>query len=67
MDPLGFALENYDGIGRWRTVDGKIPIDSKGQLPDGTTFNGATELKACCGRSLPSSCAGSLKKCLPTL
>jgi hypothetical protein len=45
MDPLGFALENYDGIGRWREADGQIPIDAKGQLPDGTTFNGALELK----------------------
>jgi mono/diheme cytochrome c family protein len=45
MDPLGFALENYDGIGRWRESEGKFPIDSKGELPDGTTFTGAAELK----------------------
>jgi mono/diheme cytochrome c family protein/PAS domain-containing protein len=46
MDPLGFALENYDAIGRWRSADGQVPIDAKGTLPDGTTFSGAGELKA---------------------
>ena len=30
MDPLGFGLENYDGIGKWRTMDGKFPVDSSG-------------------------------------
>ena len=36
MDPLGFALENFDAIGRWRTVDeGGTPIDASGTLPDG--------------------------------
>ena len=28
MDPLGFGLENYDGIGKWRTMDGKFPVDA---------------------------------------
>jgi len=47
MDPLGFALENYDAIGRWRTVDAASgsPIDSTGALPDGTTFEGPVELR----------------------
>ena len=47
MDPLGFALENYDGIGRWRTASGAddTPIDSSGVLPDGTKFDGPAELK----------------------
>ena len=40
MDPLGFALENFDGIGRWRTMDGASPIDASGVLPDGTAFDG---------------------------
>jgi hypothetical protein len=40
MDPLGFALENFDAIGRWRTQDGEFPIDSSGVLPDGTKLNG---------------------------
>jgi hypothetical protein len=41
MDPLGFGLENFDAIGRWRTTDeAGNPIDSSGTLPDGTTFTG---------------------------
>jgi hypothetical protein len=44
MDPLGFGLENFDAIGRWRTHDGKFPIDSKGTLPDGRTFSTPEEL-----------------------
>jgi hypothetical protein len=46
MDPLGFALENYDAIGRWRTQDGPFPVDSTGTFPGGQTFSGPTELKA---------------------
>jgi len=46
MDPLGFALENYDAIGRWRTEEGKLPIDVSGALPNGRTFSGPVELKA---------------------
>lgn len=46
MDPLGFALENYDAIGRWRTDDGKFPIDSSGSFPNGKTFSGPAEMKA---------------------
>jgi len=45
LDPLGFALENFDGIGRWRSVDNKQPIDSSGVLPDGAKFSGPAELK----------------------
>jgi mono/diheme cytochrome c family protein len=45
IDPLGFALENYDVLGQWRTTEGGKPIDAKGQLPDGTQFEGAAELK----------------------
>lgn len=45
MDPIGFGLENYDAVGRYRTTDtGGFPIDSKGTLFDGRTFNGPTEL-----------------------
>ena len=46
MDPLGFALENFDGIGRWRTMDGTTPIDASGALPDGTAFDGPAEFRA---------------------
>ncbi len=45
IDPLGFALENYDAIGRWRDQDGGKPIDAAGTLIDGTAFNGPAELK----------------------
>ena len=46
MDPLGFALENFDGIGRWREMDGATPIDASGVLPDGTAFDGPAEFRA---------------------
>jgi Protein of unknown function (DUF1592)/Protein of unknown function (DUF1588)/Protein of unknown function (DUF1587)/Protein of unknown function (DUF1585)/Protein of unknown function (DUF1595) len=48
MDPIGFALENYDGIGRWRDSaeeGGSAAIDSSGVLPDGTEFNGPAGLR----------------------
>jgi hypothetical protein len=45
MDPLGFGLENFDGIGAWREADGKFKIDSSGTLPGGATFAGPRELK----------------------
>ncbi len=45
MDPLGFALENYDGIGKWRTKDAGQAIDASGKLPNGTKLNGPSELK----------------------
>jgi hypothetical protein len=40
LDPMGFAFENFNGIGKWRTEDGKARIDSSGSLPDGTKFSG---------------------------
>ncbi len=40
MDPLGFALENFDAIGAWRTQDGGAPVDTSGALPDGTKIDG---------------------------
>jgi hypothetical protein len=44
MDPIGFALENYDGVGKWRTEDAGSAIDASGRLPDGTEFRGAAGL-----------------------
>jgi hypothetical protein len=44
MDPLGFGLENFDAIGRWRTKDGDFPIDARGVLPNGQTFSGPQEM-----------------------
>jgi hypothetical protein len=40
MDPLGFSLENFDGVGEWRTRDASGPIDASGQLVDGTKVDG---------------------------
>ena len=40
MDPLGFALENFDGVGHWRIADEAGPIDASGALPDGASFDG---------------------------
>jgi mono/diheme cytochrome c family protein len=45
MDPLGFGLENFDGLGRWRDTDQGLPIDSSGTLPAGDQFQGPEELK----------------------
>lgn len=45
MDPLGFALENYDAVGRWRTVDGGETIDPSGELADGTRIAGVSDLE----------------------
>jgi mono/diheme cytochrome c family protein len=54
MDPLGFALENYDAIGQWRTEDGKLPLDVSGTLPSGKTFSGPNELKGILKDRLPA-------------
>jgi hypothetical protein len=45
MDPIGFALENFDLIGGWRERDGGVPIDSTGQLVDGTQLRGPADLR----------------------
>jgi hypothetical protein len=45
MDPIGFALENYDATGRWRTAENGTPVDAAGGLPDGSTFDGIAGLK----------------------
>jgi hypothetical protein len=46
MDPIGFGLETFDGVGAERTQDQGFPIDATGMLPDGRAFNGPTELAA---------------------
>jgi len=45
MDPLGFGLEHFDAVGQWRERDGKLPIDARGTLVDGHSFDGPIELK----------------------
>jgi hypothetical protein len=45
MDPIGFSMENFDAVGRWRDRDSANPIDASGLLPDGTRFEGVAGLK----------------------
>jgi mono/diheme cytochrome c family protein len=45
MDPIGFALENFDGVGKWRDQDGGSAIDASGKLPGGVQFQGPAGLK----------------------
>jgi mono/diheme cytochrome c family protein len=45
LDPLGFGLENFDGVGAFREMDGKFKIDASGELPDGSKFSGPAELR----------------------
>ena len=46
MDTLGFAMENFDPVGAWRTHDGEFAIDASGVLPGGKSFHGASQLRA---------------------
>ncbi|HEV7715269.1 MAG TPA: DUF1588 domain-containing protein, partial [Steroidobacteraceae bacterium] len=46
MDPIGFALEPFDAIGRWRTEDGGSPIDARSEMYDGTPVNGPADVRA---------------------
>jgi hypothetical protein len=45
IDPLGFALENFDVLGRWRSEDGGSPIDASGKMPGGREFRGPDGLR----------------------
>jgi len=45
MDPIGFSLENFDLIGKWRTADGGTPINATGALVDGTKLDGPASLR----------------------
>jgi hypothetical protein len=45
MDPIGFCFENFDAIGAWRDKDGEFPIDPAGELVDGQSFRGPSDLK----------------------
>ncbi|MDP8999003.1 MAG: DUF1592 domain-containing protein, partial [Myxococcota bacterium] len=46
MDPIGFGLENYDGIGKWRTTDNGLAVDASGTLTNGQSFSGAIALES---------------------
>lgn len=60
MDPIGLALENYDAIGRWRTIDYGQPIDPSGELPNGDKISGPGDLI----RNLSGKNADKFVRCL---
>ena len=45
LDPIGFSLENFDAVGRWRTTENGHSVDVSGGLPDGSTFRGVAGLE----------------------
>jgi mono/diheme cytochrome c family protein len=53
MDPIGFALENFDAIGQWRTTDDGSPINAAGKLVDGTKIDGVKDLRDALVRYTP--------------
>jgi hypothetical protein len=53
MDPIGFGLENYDAIGKWRTEDGKFPVDASGTLPNGKSFQTPEEMRSLLVSAMP--------------
>jgi hypothetical protein len=46
MDPLGFSLENFDALGKWRAASDGVAVDASASLPDGSRFDGVTGLRA---------------------
>src|SRR5579871_1384519 len=65
MDPLGFALENFDGIGKWRTAEDGVPVDASAALPDGAKFEGIAGLRGLLLRN-PEQFAGTFTEKLLT-
>jgi hypothetical protein len=53
MDVLGFGLENYDAVGKWRTMDGKFAVDAAGKFPGGKSFDSPAEMKALLADDVP--------------
>ena len=66
MDPVGFALENFDAVGRWRTLEEGRPVDATGGLPDGSAVRGRGRPRSrrCCKR--PELFVGTLTEKLLT-
>jgi hypothetical protein len=62
MDVLGFGLENYDAIGKWRTLDGKFPVDSSGTLPNGKSFATPSEMRAALTSLVPQFARAVVEK-----
>jgi hypothetical protein len=65
MDPIGFALENFDAIGAWRTEEAGAPIDATGELADGTKVDGVVTLRKAL-LSRPDVFAGTMTEKLLT-
>jgi hypothetical protein len=65
MDPLGFSLENFDGVGEWRTKDQSGPVDASGQLADGTKVEGPVTLRQALNKH-PEQFAGTVTEKLMT-
>jgi Protein of unknown function (DUF1592)/Protein of unknown function (DUF1588)/Protein of unknown function (DUF1585)/Protein of unknown function (DUF1587)/Protein of unknown function (DUF1595) len=65
MDPAGFAMENYDAVGRWRTQENGKVIDASGGLPDGSTFSGVDGLQQAL-MSRPEAFVGTMTEKLMT-
>ena len=60
LDPMGFAFENYDAIGRWRDTEKKLPIDASGSLVRGQTFQNLAELRSLLVRDLSDQFVNNL-------
>ena len=56
MDPIGFALENFDAVGLWRSHEEGTPVDASGQLFDNKMVNGPVELRAWLRRLFAAVC-----------
>jgi hypothetical protein len=65
IDPVGFSLENFDAVGRWRTIEEGKPVDCSGGLPDGSKFSGVGGLEAALLKN-PQVFAGTLTEKLLT-
>ena len=61
MDPIGFSLENFDALGRWRTTSDGVPIDASASLPDGSRFEGVAGLREHVGTRDPSVAPGAVQ------
>src|SRR5262249_2289387 len=61
IDPTGFALENFDAVGRWRTTEEGQPVDTSGGLPDGSKFAGVAGLEEA-PMERPEAVGGTLRR-----
>jgi hypothetical protein len=64
MDPIGFALENFDAVGAWRDIDGVNPVDATGVLVDGTPLKGPNELRGALVKYSPQFVRVTVEKML---